>query len=64
MVRANEIGNANRDGCMLIRAVGAACVAAAFVGGYLHNYRIPSAKIAGPTLPLAKAFAQVIQVRF
>ena len=37
--------------------------AGAFVGGYLHNYTLPTEKVTGVTFPLAKAFAQVIQVR-
>ena len=36
----------------------------AFLTGYFLNYKTPKAQVAGPTLPLAKAFAQVIQVRY
>ena len=37
--------------------------ACAFAGGYLLNDKLPKGKVVGVTLPLAKAFAQVIQVR-
>ena len=40
------------------------CLAAAgFLGGYFHNYHLPTAKVTGATFPTAKAFAQVIQAR-